>query len=495
MPSPITLDSAHAAVIALINTFQQNQSRYLAPNYQEAEVRKDFIDKFWKALGWDVDHDEQTNPAEQEVKIERGVAVATAQKRADYAFFLQPNYRDVRFFVEAKKPSVELNQNADAYFQTVRYGWNANTPLAVLTDFEQFHVLDCRAKPDIRTATQRAHKTYRYTDFLARETFAEVYWLFSREALASGAFDRYITTLPKPKDAAKQYKLPVKGFQAVDESFLAELEQHRETLAKAFKRDNESLDGYTLTEVTQRVLDRLVFLRFLEDKLIETEISVDGIAKNSAPWREFVDESKRLNARYNGAVYKPHPLIDSARFSVNSADFAEVCRALSSAHSPYNFNVIPIHILGSIYERFLGKVIVATDKRARVEAKPEVRKAGGVYYTPEYIVRYIVDQTVGKQIEGKTPAEIAKLRFADIACGSGSFLLTVFDTLLRYHTRWYNEHSDKAERAGCVPTDDGAWRLSLKQRREILLNNVYGVDIDAQAVDVTQVSLYLKLLE
>ena len=489
------LDLAHAAVAALVRTFQQNEARYLAPQYQEAEARQDFIDKFWRALGWDVGHHTQTNPAEQEVKIERGVTVATAQKRADYAFFLAPNFRDVRFFVEAKKPSVNLNQNADAYFQTTRYGWNANTPLAVLTDFEQFHILDCRAKPDIRTATQRAHKKYQYTDFLDLEKFAEVYWLFSREALATGAFDRYVTTLPKPKDAAKQYKLSVKGFQPVDESFLDELEQHRETLAKAFKRDNPALDGYTLTEVTQRVLDRLVFLRFLEDKLIENEISVGKIGNSAAPWREFVGESKRLNARYNGAVYKPHPLIDSNKFSLDGGDFGEICRALSSDYSPYDFNAIPIHILGSIYERFLGKVIVATDKRARLEEKPEVRKAGGVYYTPEYIVRYIVDQTVGQQIEGKTPTEIAKLRFADIACGSGSFLLSVFDSLLRYHTRWYNTHPDKAERAGCVPTGDGAWRLTLGQRREILLNNVYGVDIDAQAVDVTQVSLYLKLLE
>jgi adenine-specific DNA-methyltransferase len=491
-----SLDAAHQVVLALVDTFEKNQAHYLTPTYSEAALRQDFLDRLFIALGWDVTHDTQTNPAEQEVKIERGVSVGTAQKRADYAFYLLPNYRDVRFYVEAKKPSVDLDTNADAHFQTLRYGWNSNTPLAVLTDFEQFHILDCRAIPNIDTALKRIHKKFRYTDFKDKEKFAEVYWLFSREALASGAHDRYVAELPKPKAAGKQMGLLRAGMQRVDESFLAELEQHRETLAKSFKRDNPALDGFELTEVTQRVLDRLVFLRFLEDKLIETEISVNEIANSAAPWAAFVKESRRLDTRYNGVVYKPHPLIDApSKFKTDDADFKAVCDALSDKHSPFNFDVIPIHILGSIYERFLGKVITTTDKRAKVEEKPEVRKAGGVYYTPEYIVRYIVDQTVGAQIEGKTPEQIAKLRFADIACGSGSFLLGVFDVLLRYHTRWFNQHPERAEKAGCAKTDEGAYRLSLKQRQSILLNNVFGVDVDQQAVEVSQVSLYLKLLE
>jgi adenine-specific DNA-methyltransferase len=130
----------------------------------------------------------------------------------------------------------------------------------------------------------------------------------------------------------------------------------------------------------------------------------------------------------------------------------------------------------------------------RVDEKPEVRKAGGVYYTPQYIVKYIVENTIGKMIAGKTPEQIAKLRFADISCGSGSFLLEVFDTLLDYHLRYYNANPSKTRKDDCVE-HDGVLHLSLKKRREILLNNVYGVDIDAQAVEVAQLSLYLKLLE
>lgn len=94
-----SLDAAHVEVRGLVERFERNLSHYLSPAYQEAELRQDFLDRFLAALGWDVYHITQTNPAEQEVKIERGVAVAAAQKRADYAFYLAPNFRDPRFFV------------------------------------------------------------------------------------------------------------------------------------------------------------------------------------------------------------------------------------------------------------------------------------------------------------------------------------------------------------------------------------------------------------
>lgn len=490
---------AHARVCELINRFARHaRDNYLQPGYQEAEARKDFIDPFWKALGWDVDHEREHNPYEQEVKVERGVTVARAQKRADYAFYLKPNFRDVRFFVEAKKPSVDLDRSTDAHFQTLRYGYSANTPLAVLTDFEQIRVLDCRLRPHPDTALNQVYKSWNYTDFRDAGKFAEFYWLFSREAHADGSYQRRVEELPKPKSGAKQRGLFKGGYQAVDASFLAELEEHRTVLAKAFKKADASLDSSALTEIVQRTLDRLVFLRFLEDKQIETEIGVSHFGKGKkGAWADFQAASRRLDGIYNGIVFKRLEPLDDPGFAIDDAVFDDVCEQLSAENSPYNFDAIPIHILGSIYERFLGSVIRATDKRVFVEEKPEVRKAGGVYYTPEYIVRYIVQQTVGKLIAGKSPAEVAKLRFADIACGSGSFLLGVFDELLRYHAEWYNrpENDKRAKRDGCVRNEDNLWQLSLAQRRTILQNNIYGVDIDRQAVEVAQLSLFLKLLE
>ncbi len=488
---PANFEDAFARVKQLAAEFKASEEFYLSQQYQEAEARGDFIDKFLIALGWDVNHETQKNPYEQEVKVERKEQ-GVSQRRADYAFYLAPNFRDVKFYIEAKKPRGDI-ATQDNYFQTIRYGWNSQTPIAVLFDFEQFEIVDCRFKPNLETALQRNLKKFQYGQFCDKEKFAEIYWLFSREAVAGGSLEKYAAGLPK-KRGTGQRGLFEGGYQSIDEAFLEELDEHRNTLAHAFKNSNPKLDGQTLTEVTQRTLDRLVFIRFLEDKLIEPQYLVAKFGERGAAWGDFIAASRRLDGIYNGIVFKKHNVLDSPAFKVGNDQFGGICKALCHINSPYDFNAIPIHILGSIYERFLGKVIVATDKRARVEEKPEVRKAGGVYYTPEYIVRYIVENAVGKLIEDKTPAQIAEMKFADIACGSGSFLLGVYDLLIRYHTKFYTDNPDKARAGETTERDDGL-HLSLQKKREILVNNIFGVDIDNQAVEVAQLSLYLKLLQ
>ncbi len=497
-----TIQLAFNQVQELISHFEAGIDHYLSPSYQEAEVRKEYIDKFYTCLGWDVNHDHQKNPFEQEVKIEKAQRQqgALGQKRADYAFFLAPNYKQEQFFVEAKKPSRTLRENKDDYFQTAKYGWNAGTGVSILTDFEEIVIVDCRFKPDFDTILQNQIKYYHYKDFRDYDTFEEFYWIFSREALVAGNLAKYIDKLPKPKGSAKQLKLFGGKYQSIDESFLNYIDEKRFELAKAFYQSNPSLDAYSLTEATQRTIDRIVFIRFLEDKLIETENIMHNIATANHPWAKFVEYSKQLEAKYNGIVFKPL-FIDNKNFGgANNDLFRALCSDLDHTNTPYDLNYIPIHILGSIYERFLGKTIEINNNGAcsvvSIEVKPEVRKAGGVFYTPKYIVDYIVKNTVGKLTMGLNPLAISKLTFADIACGSGSFLIGVFEYLLDYHNQWYNQNPTVAKKDGCKYNEDlGVWVLSIPQKQQILLNNIYGVDIDLQATEVTQLSLFLKMLE
>jgi len=492
---PTNFDSAFSIISTLARDFKAHETKYLSPTYQEAEVRKDFLDKFFVALGWDVNHEREKNPYEQEVKVELGQQQGAARKRADYAFHLAPNFKQPRFFVEAKKPARSL-ANGDDYFQAIRYGFSAQTPLAVLTDFEEFHILDSRYKAALGTALNRAvpDGKFHYHDYLDAKKFARIYWLFSREAVANGSLEKFAADLPKPRGGAKQLALFPGGDKPFDEAFLEELDEHRLTLAKAFKKVDDSLDSDTLTEITQRTLDRLVFIRFLEDRLIEPNDILSHLGAKDSAWADFRAQCERLNRIYNGVVFKKHPLLDAPGFAPEDAAFADICEALCHKNSAYDFSTVPIHILGSIYERFLGNVIRATPKRAEIEQKPEVRKAGGVYYTPDYIVRYLVENTVGKVIAGRSPEAVARMHFADIACGSGSFLLGIYECLLAWHTAYYNERPKQAAKAD-VFERDGSLHLTLKKRRDILLNNVFGVDIDAQAVEVAQLSLYLRLLQ
>ncbi|HYM19793.1 MAG TPA: TaqI-like C-terminal specificity domain-containing protein [Candidatus Kapabacteria bacterium] len=526
-------EQAYTAVAELVGQFEANEAHYLSPVYQEAEVREDFINKFWEALGWDVRHISQTNPREQEVKVEKNPDSNSSGRRADYAFYLKPDFKNPSFFVEAKKPSVDLS-NSESYFQIVRYGRGASTPVGVLTDFAKFHIVDCRYEPHITKSYPSAQiKVFGYKEYLDREAFGYIYWLFSREAIEAGKLKEFAKELPKQRGKGAA-KLTADEARPTDEKFLDTLEDYRLRLAKAFKKSDESLTAEALTEATQKVIDRLVFIRFLEDKNIEADYIVDQIASKSpspsgrgvrgegrgdgkgdgGAWKSFIAWSKELDVKYNGVVFKPHE-IDKPTFTApDDKVFAEICAEISHSHSKYIFSYIPVELLGSIYERFLGKVVTATAKRADIEYKPEVRKAGGVYYTPKYIVDYIVANTVGKILfpiarqttdaetgiisgvgRRLTPAQVSKLRFADIACGSGSFLIAVYDAILHHVELWYNSHPDEAKKAGCIEIDKNIYSLSLKQKQKILLDNIYGVDIDPQAVEVAQLSLFLKLLE
>ena len=494
----IDFETSHKTVCSLIEQFEEGITHYLSPAYQEQEVRQDYIDKFFTALGWDVNHIYQKNPFQQEVKIEKAQRQqgGLGQKRADYAFFLSPDFKQEQFFVEAKKPVRALRQNKEDYFQTAKYGWNAGTGVSILTDFEEIVIIDCRFQPDFDTILQAQIKYYNYKDFKNVEIFEEFYWLFSKEAVVAGNLKSFIEGLKKPKNSTKQPKISGGKYQSIDESFLNYIDEKRYELAVAFYQNNPTLDAYSLTEATQRTIDRIVFMRFLEDKAIEHESIVQSIATSEDPWSKFVERSRFLDAKYNGIVFKPS-FIDKKDFGgAEKTIFKELCSELDHTNTPYDFNYIPIHILGSIYERFLGKIVVIKDGEASIEVKPQVRKAGGVFYTPKYIVDYIVKNTIGKIIENKTPKQISSYTFADIACGSGSFLIGAFEYILDYHKKFYNDNFDQARKDGCNYSQDlGVYVLSIKQKQQILLNNIYGVDIDLQATEVTQLSLFLKMLE
>ena len=488
-----TLDTAHTATCQLVALFEANAAHYSSSSYQEAEVRKDFLDKFFVALGWDVNHDTQTNPYEQEVKIEKPVKTGESKRRADYAFYLAPQFRNPVFLVEAKRVQHDLGTPQN-YFQAIRYSWNHQLPFVVLSDFRTFHLIDSRYKPDITSALQQKIVVYTLADYLDRDKFAEIYWIFSREAVADGSITKRSRELGAPNTTARQLTLFAKGFQPIDEVFLEQLDQYRSTLAYSFKALNTHLTGEQLTEAVQRTLDRLVFIRFLEDKQIEPNAIVSTFGSKRSPWKDFVAESKRLDAIYNGVVFKSHALIDAPNFSVDEHEFLQICDELSNQHSPYDFNSIPIEILGRIYERFLGKIISASATKATVEDKLSVQRAGGVYYTPDHIVQYMVDNSLGPQTKNKSADDILKLRIIDTSCGSGSFLIGVFDRLIRDVTKYFIEHPTTVKHGDTIERD-GSVHLSLKKKREILLGCIYGIDIDAQAVEVAQLSLYLKLLE
>ncbi|MCG2661083.1 MAG: BREX-1 system adenine-specific DNA-methyltransferase PglX, partial [Kiritimatiellae bacterium] len=298
-----------------------------------------------------------------------------------------------------------------------------------------------------------------------------------------------------------------KGTANVDDAFLEEIERWRDMLARNIAMRNEKLSQRELNFSVQRIIDRIIFLRICEDRGIEPYGRLMTLRNGERAYPRLCEFFQRADERYNSGLFhfqreKDRPEApDELTLSLKIDDtvLKDIVGNLYYPESPYEFSVLPADILGQVYERFLGKVIRLTaGHQAKVEDKPEVRKAGGVYYTPTYIVDYIVKNTVGKLLEGKTPRQTAKLKILDPACGSGSFLLGAYQLLLDWHLVQYMkkpENWTKGREPKLYQHHKGGWKLTTAERKRILLNNIYGVDIDSQAVEVTKLSLLLKVLE
>jgi hypothetical protein len=476
----------------LVKLFEHNHDSYHSARYNEAQLRQEFINPFFDALGWDVYNKKEFGEAYKEVIHEASQDVEGVAKAPDYAFRIGGTRK---FFVEAKKPSVNIEHDVHPAFQLRRYTWSAKLPLSILTNFEEFAIYESRSRPDISdsAATGRV-MLLNYKEYLTR--WDELAAIFSPEAIQKGSFEQYAEGIKGKR-----------GTTEVDDAFLKEMENWRELLAHNLALRNPDLQIHELNYAVQMTIDRIVFLRICEDRGIEPEDRLQELLNGGQVYERLCQLFRQADSRYNSGLFhfsmekeqssSPDDL--TLRLAIDDKVLKEIIGNLYYP-SPYVFKEIPADILGQVYERFLGKVIHLTaGHQARVEEKPEVRKAGGVYYTPTYIVDYIVKNSVGKLLEGRTPKEVASLNFLDPACGSGSFLLGAYQYLLDWHLKWYSEHEPekwaKAKTPAIFQAQGGGWRLTTAEKKHILLNNIHGVDIDPQAVEVTKLSLSLKVLE
>jgi hypothetical protein len=494
----------------LVQQFAENRAEYRSPRYNEAQLRHEFLDKFFEALGWDM-YNRKGYPLDtRDVIVEDSVEIEGHSKSPDYAFKIG---KERKFYVEAKKPNVDIKFDYDPAFQLRRYAWNQHLALSVLTDFEEFSLYDCREKPAVGVSPATSRLMYvRYDEYIDR--WDEITGILSKEAVYKGSFDRYVVETRGRK-----------GTTEVDDEFLKDIEKWRKLLAQNIALRNPELfraqpgqrvpgslePGPTRNErqlnfAVQMTIDRIIFLRICEDRGIEPTEQLLEMSKSPNIYQNLVALFTRADTKYNSGLFHfNHGKIESTSADTFTPTLLLDDRVLKEIIKglyypcPYIFKEIPVEILGQVYEQFLGKVIRLTPShQAKVEEKPEVRKAGGVYYTPRYIVDYIVANTVGKLLEGKTPDDASALKIVDPACGSGSFLLGAFQYLMDWHEDWYINHDPEKWARGRNPaltlTKNG-WQLTTAEKKRILVNNIHGVDIDAQAVEVTKLSLLLKVLE
>jgi type I restriction-modification system DNA methylase subunit len=475
------MDEAAKKLSSLIDRFQNNLDAYRSPAYNETQLRIEFIDPFFEALGWDVANKAGYAEQYKDVIHEDAIKVSGATKAPDYCFRIGGVRK---FFLETKKPSIDIKDQVGPAYQLRRYAWSAKLPLSILTNFAELAIYDCRSrpKPADKTSIGRV-RFYPYTEYI--KSIEEIYNLLSKESVLKGSFDKFAET-----DRQKR------GTTEVDSEFLKEIENWREILAKDIARRNPKLSVRELNYAVQLTIDRIIFLRMCEDRGIESYGQIQSLLNGTNTYHRLREFFYHADGKYNSGLFDFKADQLTPDLKIDDHPLKDIFKYLYYPDSPYEFSVLGADILGHVYEQFLGKVIRLTGgHQAKVEEKPEVRKAGGVYYTPTYVVDYIVKNTIRIFCEGKSPKQISSLRILDPACGSGSFLLGAYQYLLDYHREWYQKDGCKKRTKEIYQGRGGQWYLTIQEKKRILLNNIYGVDIDPQAVEVTKLSLLLKVLE
>lgn len=478
---------APAEILALVEKYREGEQYYKSAEYKEMSLRSEFLNPVLKALGWDPNNTGLL-VSQREVAQDNTLTVDGREKAPDYAFLIEGKWQ---WFLEAKRPSVNIETGRPPAYQIRRYCWNAGVPLGIVSDFEEWAIYDCRDEPHPTDSAAVGRLDYFTFDQLD-ERWEQLSSLFGRSSVGEGSLAQFAEKNPSPR-----------GMLTVDQAFLKEIRTWRQLLAVDIARHNPAIDAVALNGAVQTLIDRIIFLRIAEARGLEEFGDLKNVADKPAAgvYVRLVGLFRRADNRYNSGLFHFNkskgqsgaPDVLSAALSVSDRPLRHIIERLYHPH-PYDFQVMPADVLGRVYEQFLGETITLTGHKAEIEVKPEFRKSGGVYYTPVPIVEYIVQETVGPLLLGLKPADVAKLRVLDPACGSGSFLIVAYQFLIDWHTSFYAQSATLTKKF-LDRRADGGVRLNTSERKRILLANIYGVDIDPQAVEVTKLSLLLKVIE
>jgi len=458
----------------LVKKYQSRRSSYLKSSYNETQLRSDFLDPFFELLGWDIKNNAGRPTNTREVVLEEPLKEKASEnsKKPDYTFRL---FVERKFFLEAKKPSVSIETNNDTAKQVRRYGFTAKLKISVLSNFEYLIIYDCSVKVEKDDIFNKALvKKYRYTEYEAK--FEEIKRLLGREAVYNGSFD----------EEWKEIEEKLNRF-SIDDLFLSQINDWRKKLGTEIYRHASTISEQQLNDYVQSYINRIIFLRVCEDRNLETYQTLLQFA-NKRDFKALVKKFEQADKKYNSGLFDqflPEKIIGDI-----SSVFWNIVKQLYYPESPYSFAVFSSDVLGSIYEIFLSEKLAIKDGNIELIKKPE-NVERDIITTPTFIINDILYQTVIPYCSGKNGRELLKLKFADITCGSGAFLLELYQILNDILVDYYLTN-DKTK---LIQTNINTFKLPFEQKRQLLHNCIFGIDKDFNAVEATKFGLLLKLLE
>jgi type I restriction-modification system DNA methylase subunit len=444
-------EKAKKKITALIARYEKLKASGQLDKYNEANTRKDFILPLFEALGWNIKDKDEVN---EEFSVSGG--------SVDYAFRLN---NVTKFFLEAKRFEVDLEEERWAE-QAINYAWTKGTTWAVLSDFEGIKVFNAEWKES--HVSRNIFLDLKYTDYLPQ---FDKLWLLSKESLQTGLIDKTAEGFGK-----KEKRSPV------DEAIYADLIEWRRKLLEDIDkvRQEVHITDEDKEEAVQKILDRLIFIRSCEDRGIEDRHLQAAVREweekdRKRPLYEKIVEVFRHFYAYDSSLFEQGHLCE--KLNLYDGTVKAVIDGLYFNYAekiPYDFKNISADILGGIYEQYLGHIL----KKGKLVAGRPHRKERGIYYTPKYIVDYIVENTLGKLLKEIPRSRAGKIKILDPACGSGSFLIKALELMDNYYEK-----------------DSQFKKYPFNRRVKALQNNIYGVDLDEKAVEIAQLNLLLRALK
>ena len=452
---------------ALVTKYSHAKESGQLENSSEETVRM-WINELLQLFDWDV---QNTHQVLQERRLNKSSRdrlreIESTNNKPDYSL-VSGNLHLA--FLDAKALDVDIENDSKVAFQIRSYGWSAGTLYSFVTNFESIAIYDCSVKPSV---TDNASIARLY--FFRIEDYVE-----NLNTLALYLYRPSVLNYPL-------IKLSYPGI-ALDSEFANYLRDFRIKLVEDILSHRQDYSLETLSVWSQIIIDRIIFIRVCEARGLERE----GLLKEyqaSGFWQSFKKSAYiDFYKHYDGPIFDRISSIDA--LTISDGIFDDLLSNLYYP-SPYRFDVIPINVLSSIYELFLGYKLEIEDGHVVSVLKESLKKQNGVVVTPLHIVRKVLERTFDdNSLSGLSYDELINFRILDPACGSGIFIVETLSLLERYAVNALETNDDKVIQIG------DRRLLKLEARKQIASSCLYGVDIDREAVEVTKLSVALRLID
>lgn len=471
----------------------------------EANIRKDYINPFFRALGWDIENSDEFD-AEKYIRGGGFVDIAIKINQEPVIFIEAKKIggikdRKVHLLLDGEEIDADWT---DEERQVLHYaGARKDIKWAILTNFEKFRLFNAKTGNTIIDIAKPSQYLSRINEIL----------LLTKEEVINGNIDK-LEDLEELPD--------------IDTHFLKLMNIWRLSLAKEIYFNFPDLEMHKLKCYVQRILDRLVIIRYAEDKWILNNPNQLYAIIDLWKKTEYLDLSTVLNQFFRGfnddhnsKIFEEDKFIEEIISKIDNEILYSIIKELYLQ----NFRKFTSDILGSTYESYLSLTISLTDNNELIlKSEHKQRKQKGIYYTPPYVVKQIVNSTLGTKLndlwieierlfenEEYEDAvtkfnEIYNIKILDPACGSGSFLIEAHDLFVKYHLKYSNKVDKTLEKLKKQLNDEknafevfelgNYMKTPLKNfEKKILKNNIYGVDLDPTAAEIASVNLMLRAIK